>query len=389
MTTSYPFAQPLYVMLKPTGARCNLSCSYCYYRANKHETFVSDGVMSIGMLEKFIRDYLSAQTRREVFFIWHGGEPLLCSLDFYRKAIEFQKHYGSGMIIENCIQTNGILLNEEWCEFFRDNKFLVGISIDGPQFMHDYYRRGKNGNASFDKVMKGLTLLQRYGIEWNAMATVNHFNADYPEQFYQFFRSIGCKYLQFTPVVERCAVNGNVKGKVTEESVTPVQWGNFLCQLFDEWVKADVGLMSIQLFEATLANWLGLTPGLCMLSRYCGHAGVIETNGDVYSCDHFAFPSYRLGNLNHQTLTSMMYSEQQHTFAKRKLVSLPKQCNECKFLFTCYGECPKNRFINDEHGQPALNYLCEGYRQYFAHVAPFMQHMAKELKNKINRSKYE
>ena len=385
--TIYAFARPLYVMLKPVGPRCNLGCSYCYYLEKRLWAMSDDApVMSEQLLENFVKEYLAAQTSRDVFFVWHGGEPLLRPVAFYEKAVELQRRYGGELHIENCIQTNGTLLTEEWCRFFRENGFLVGVSIDGPQFLHDRYRRTADRRPSFESVMQGIDLLRRHGVEWNAMATVNRFNADHPHAFYRFFRDLGCRYLQFTPVVEPAPDDGRQQ-IVTEESVTPGQWGNFLCQLFDEWAEHDVGQISIQLFEATLANWMGVTPGLCMLSRHCGHAGVMEANGDVYSCDHFVFPSYRLGNLTRQSLTSMMYSEPQRSFGQRKMTGLPRQCHECRFLFACNGECPKNRLLSDRYGQPGLNYLCEGYLQYFAHVAPFMEQMAQTDINQTERNK--
>lgn len=371
-TTAFPFSRPLYVMLKPVGARCNLRCTYCYYLDKQEWAMDADSpVMSETLLKKFIKEYLAAQTTSNIQFTWHGGEPLLRPLAFYQQALEWQQHYGRGLHIENCLQTNGTLLTDEWCRFLHDHHFLVGISIDGPQPLHDHYRRTAGGGATFDKVMRGIQLLQKHEVEWNAMATVNHFNADYPREFYRFFKDIGCQYLQFTPVVEPC---------LQEENVTPQQWGRFLCELFDEWVQQDVGQVFVQMFEATLANWMGVTPGLCTLSSFCGHAGVMEANGDVYSCDHFVFPQHRLGNLNRQTLTAMMYSEQQRAFAQMKLGALPRQCRECRFLSLCYGECPKNRLLKDCYGEPGLNYLCEGYRQFFVHVAPFMEETSLRLR---------
>lgn len=377
----YPFARPFYVMLKPAGPRCNLSCRYCYYLDKQQwNTATGHPTMSDELLEKFIREYLAAHTSADVFFIWHGGEPLLRPIAFYQRAIELQQRYGQGLNIENCLQTNGTLLTDDWCRFLRDNRFLVGISVDGPQELHDHYRRSADGKPTFGRVMRGLELLKKHGVQWNAMATVNSYNADHPHEFYEFFRKSGCTHLQFAPVVEP-SKSHDAEAFVTAESVTPRQWGRFLCQLFDEWAVHDVGLMAVQLFEDMLANWMGLTPGLCMLSHYCGHAGVMEANGDVYSCDHFVFPAFRLGNLNDQSLVSMMYSEHQQAFARKKQSALPRQCQECRFLPVCHGECPKNRLISDKYGQPGLNYLCEGYQHFFAHVAPFMDEMAQSLQN--------
>lgn len=319
----------------------------------------------------------------QVLFTWHGGEPLLRPLSFYRKALALQQKYARGRQIDNCLQTNGTLLTDEWCEFLRENHFLVGISIDGPQMFHDAYR-----SRSFEKVMRGIRLLQKHGVEWNAMATVNHLNAEHPKDFYHFFKEIGCQYLQFTPVVERIAERPDgltlasaqqQTATMTSQSVTPSQWGRFLCGVYDEWVKADIGQVFVQLFDATLANWAGEPPGICSMSPYCGRAAAMEANGDVYSCDHFVFPEYRLGNIRQQSLTAMLYGERQQQFGRNKSATLPRQCRECRFRFACHGECPKNRFLKDKYGEPGLNYLCAGYQQFFAHVAADMDFMKAEL----------
>lgn len=370
-----PFAHPLYVMLKPAGAQCNLACEYCYY-LEKEKLYGNSRrhLMSEELLERFTRQYIEAQTQREVLFTWHGGEALLRPISFYQKAIELQRRYARGHLIDNCIQTNGTLLTDEWCDFFRRNNWLVGLSIDGPEAFHDRYRRTRNGKPTFRKVMDAVSLLNRHGVEWNAMATVNAFNGDHPLEFYHFFKEINCHYIQFTPVVERDA-----QGQVTDYSVTPKKWGDFLCTLFDEWVTKDVGEYFIQLFDATLANWVGVTPGLCSMSGSCGHALVMEFNGDVYSCDHFVSPRHLLGNIHEKSITEMAYSEQQNKFGAMKNGHLPDQCRKCRWLFACHGECPKNRFVSCGEGQPALNYLCDGYRHFFEHVAPHMDFMKAEL----------
>ena len=368
MSIAIPFGSPLYVMLKPTGSRCNLACRYCYY-LEKQNFYPEQVPLSDELLETFIRQYLEAQTMPQVLFTWHGGEPLLLPLSFYQRALGLQQRYARGRQIDNCLQTNGTLLTDEWCEFLRENHFLVGISIDGPQTFHDAYRC-----HSFEKVMRGIRLLQKHHVEWNAMATVNHLNADYPADFYRFFKDIGCQYLQFTPVVERQS-----GGQVTDFSVTPEQWGRFLCGVYDEWVKEDISHIFVQLFDATLANWSGEPPGICSMSPTCGRAAAMEANGDVYSCDHFVFPNYRLGNIRQQSLTTMLYGERQQQFGRNKSASLPRQCKECRFLFACHGECPKNRFLKDKYGEPGLNYLCKGYQQFFVHVAADMDFMEAEL----------
>ncbi len=384
MNIAIPFGSPLYVMLKPAGSRCNLACRYCYY-LEKGRLYPKEEqqVLSDELLETFIRQYLEAQTMPQVLFTWHGGEPLLRPLSFYRKALALQQKYARGRQIDNCLQTNGTLLTDEWCEFLRENHFLVGISIDGPQTFHDAYRC-----HSFEKVMRGIRLLQKHGVEWNAMATVNHLNADHPAEFYRFFKAIGCQYIQFTPVVERIverpdgltlASAHQQEASLTDYSVTPKQWGRFLCGVYDEWVKADIGQVFVQLFDATLANWAGEPPSICAMSPTCGRAAAMEANGDVYSCDHFVFPEYRLGNIRQQSLTAMLYGERQQRFGRDKSATLPRQCRECSFLFACHGECPKNRFAKDRYGEPGLNYLCEGYKQFFAHVAADMDFMKAEL----------
>ena len=394
MSTFAPFAKPLYVMLKPIGSQCNLDCDYCYY-LEKANLYGQDSrhVMSETLLEKFIKQYIESQTMPQVMFTWHGGETLMRPLSFYKKAVELQKKYAAGRQIDNTLQTNGTLLNDDWCRFFKENNFLIGISIDGPQEFHDEYRRDRMGRPSFHKVMKGIRLLQKHGVEYNVMAVVNDYNADYPLEFYRFFKEIGAQFIQFTPIVERLRKTKNpLKLATAEESADEVElapfsisaekWGSFLCAIFDEWVKQDVGKIFVQIFDSTLANWVGEQPGLCTMAKTCGHAGVMEFNGDVYSCDHFVFPEYWLGNINNGTLTSMMYSQKQLKFGNDKFDRLPKQCKECDFLFACYGECPKNRFINDRYGNPGFNYLCKGYYRFFSHVAPYMDFMKQELMDK-------
>lgn len=389
MSTINPFARPLYVMLKPAGSLCNLRCKYCYYlEKNALYTEQKNHVISDEMLDKFIREYIEAQTSPDMLFCWHGGETLMRPISFYRRAIELQRKYARGRRIDNTIQTNATMLTDEWCEFFRENNFLVGVSIDGPQEFHDEYRRTATGKPTFHKVMQGIRLLNKHNVEWNALAVVNDFNADYPLEFYNFFKEIGCHYIQFTPIVERrierndglsLAPGMEEGGELVDFSVTPEQWGKFLCTIFDEWVRHDVGTYFIQIFDATLANWAGVQPGLCSLAKECGHAGVMEFNGDVYSCDHFVYPEHLLGNINEKTITEMMYGEKQREFAKLKHELLPQQCRECPVEFACHGECPKNRFTRDKYGNPGLNYLCKGYRQFFEHVKPYMDFMKGEL----------
>lgn len=385
-----PFAKPLYVMLKPAGAHCNLACKYCYYlEKNKLYPTAQRHLMSDEMLEQFTREYIEVQTMNQVLFTWHGGEPLLRSIDFYRKALSLQQKYAGGRCIDNVIQTNGTLLTDEWCEFFAQNHWLVGISIDGPQPYHDHYRLTAAGKPSWQKVMQGIKLLKKHGVEWNAMAVVNSYNVNHPLEFYRFFKENGCQFLQFTPIVERLTRHEDGRTlasladkdeiPLSEASVTPEQWGNFLCAIFDEWVRKDVGKIFVEIFDCTLANWMGVSPGICAYSKECGHAGVMEHNGDVYSCDHFVFPEYKLGNIRDHSLIDMLYGEQQQEFSRLKHSSLPRQCRECDMEFACHGECPKNRFMKDKYGDSGLNYLCPGYYHYYQHVAPYMDYMKQEL----------
>ena len=385
-----PFAKPLYVMLKPASAHCNLACKYCYYlEKNKLYPTAQRHLMSDEMLEQFTREYIEAQTMNQVLFTWHGGEPLLRSIDFYRKALSLQQKYAGGRRIDNVIQTNGTLLTDEWCEFFAQNHWLVGISIDGPQPDHDHYRLTAAGKPSWKKVMQGIKLLKKHGVEWNAMAVVNAYNANHPLEFYRFFKENGCQFLQFTPIVERqtrhedgrtlASLADKNEIPLSEASVAPEQWGYFLCAIFDEWVRKDVGKIFVEIFDCTLANWMGISPGICAYSKECGHAGVMEHNGDVYSCDHFVFPEYKLGNIRDHSLIDMLYGEQQQEFSRLKHSSLPRQCKECDMEFACHGECPKNRFMKDKYGDSGLNYLCPGYYHYYQHVAPYMDYMKQEL----------
>lgn len=383
-----PFARPIYLMAKPAGAACNLACGYCYYLEKKQ--LYSDvirstkSVMSDATLEQFIKQYIEAQRVPVVSFTWHGGEALMRPVEFYERVIELQRKYAGGRQIDNCLQTNATLLDERWCRFFKENGWLVGVSVDGPKEFHDEYRRDRLKRPSFDRVMRGIELLNTYGVEWNALAVVNDYNADYPLEFYDFFKQIGCRYIQFTPIVERVK-NGALAGPGDDDaavapfSVSPRQWGDFLCAVFDQWVRNDVGSTFVQLFDATLANWVGVSPGLCTMGRSCGLSGAVEHNGDVYACDHFVYPDYKLGNLHQDNLVEMMDSDAATRFAEAKMATLPDRCRQCEYLFACNGECPKNRFATAPDGTPGLNYLCEGYRRFFAHAAPYFDYMKQEL----------
>ncbi|MDE6267693.1 MAG: anaerobic sulfatase maturase [Muribaculaceae bacterium] len=369
---------PFYFMAKPVGSLCNLKCQYCYYYEKNDRTVAGyHRVMSEETLEKYIKRCVELQSGDFVHFIWHGGEPMLAGLNFYRKTLEIEKRMAGDRKIYNTIQTNGTLIDDAWSKFFKENGWLVGVSVDGWEEVHDAYRRGASGcGGSFKQVMLGLVKLETYGVEWNGMAVVNNLNVREPERFYDFFGDIGCRYLQFTPIVERRGKNGGLVspddcGELTEESVGAEEWGEFLCRIFDRWVRNDVGRRFVQIFDATLASMLGVTPGLCTLSKECGHAAMMEQNGDLYSCDHFVFPEFRIGNIN----DDMSDKEKMLKFAERKKL-LPEKCRGCKYLRLCYGECPKNRFLGGGE-----NHLCEGYRSYFEHSHPFFQYMAKMVES--------
>ena len=389
--TAAPFAHPMYIMVKPVGSACNLRCDYCYYLEKQH-LYANEGrqMLSDELLERFIREYIESQTTPEVLFTWHGGEPLVRPLAFYEKVVRLQQRYARGRRIANSLQTNGTLINDDWARFFHDQGWLIGVSLDGPEAYHDAFRRTRGGGPSFRNVIRGIDILNRHAVEWNALAVANRLNGDHPLSFYRFFKNIGCRYIQVTPVVERLAHHDDGRqlaslvdeGQLAPFSIRPKQWGNFLCTIFDEWVRHDVSMFFFNIFDATLANWVGVAPGLCTMAKHCGHAGVMEHNGDVYSCDHFVFPEYKLGNIHEQSLVEMMYSERQRRFGRAKADSLPTQCRECQWLNACHGECPRNRFIRTANGEPGLNYLCEGYRQYFSHVVPYMDVMKRLLGEK-------
>lgn len=381
-----PFGMPFSVMAKPAGSACNLRCKYCYYLEKKKFYKKSDTqIMSLESLDLFIREYIASQPTVNVVFNWHGGEALLRTIDFYEKIIELQTKYGVGREISNTIQTNGTLLTDEWCEFFKKYNWLVGVSIDGPQALHDKYRLSRKGESSFAAVMDGIEKLNRHGVEWNILATVNAANADYPEETYNFLKGLGTPFIQFTPVVERIredgmlAVPADKKAKLADFSVDPVKWGNFICKVFDIWVKSDVGTVFVQLFDATLANRVGVKSPVCTMAKECGDALAVEFNGDVYSCDHFVFPDYKLGNIYRNPFWKMAMSPEQRKFGSRKYDSLPKKCLECPHLWGCHGECPRNRFVKTAERGKDLNYLCEGYQMFFEHVTPAMDFMKRQL----------
>lgn len=383
------------VMVKPIGPVCNLNCIYCYYLEkenlySKRKNFR----MPDELLEEFTRQYIEAHEVPVVTFTWQGGEPTLLGLDYFKKAIEFQKKYAGGKKIENAFQTNGTLLNDDWGKFFHDNNILVGISIDGPEHNHDRYRKNKHGDPTFKKVMKGIEVLHRQKAEFNTLSCVNDYNVHFAGETYRFLKKIGSGFLQFIPIVERLADQSDPEklnlvepgysegAHLTPWSVGAEDYGKFLCNIFDEWVRTDVGKVFVQIFDATLANWVGAMPGLCVFNETCGDALVMEHNGDIFSCDHFVYPEFYLGNMADTPLLDMVRSQRQFDFGVNKRNTLPRYCLRCEVRFACHGECPKNRISRTPDGQPGLNHLCAGYKMFFSHVKPYMDFMAKELQNK-------
>lgn len=367
-----------HVMLKPRGPICNLDCTYCFYlrKENLYEKgttfFMSDEV-----LEEFTRQYIEAQKVPEVHFGWQGGEPTLMGLDFFKKAVSLQEKYRKPrMKIHNSFQTNGVLLDDEWCEFFKRHKFLVGLSMDGPRELHDAYRVDKGGKPTFDKVYRALKLLQKHGVDFNILCVVNRINGDHPLEVYRFFKNEGVQFIQFIPAVE-CKPEGNV----TEWTVRPEQWGKFLCAIFDEWVRKDVGRIFVQQFEVALEAWLGFEPSLCVHAKTCGNCLAMEHNGDLFSCDHFVFPDHYLGNIMETPIVQLVASPFQRKFGSDKWEKLPKYCRRCPVLFACNGGCPKDRFIKTPDGEDGLNYLCAGYKLFFTHITPYMNLMADLIRN--------
>lgn len=378
--------QAFNIMIKPVGSLCNLKCHYCYYLDKAEIYGGKEPRMSEQMLKHFIKEYIAANDVRDVFFNWHGGEPLLAGLDFYRKAMAFQKKCADGKHIHNTLQTNATLITREWAEFFRANNFLIGVSLDGPQNVHDRYRGGKGGASVFDRVIKGIMELYRAGVQYNVMATVNRQSEGRGLEIYQFLKSAGTRFIQFMPVLEHTKdgliVDPQVQGaRIAPWSVSPEGYGRFLCDIFDYWVRNDVGKVFVNQFDAVLACWCGAQPGICALAQTCGGNSIIEHNGDLYPCDHFVYEGYKIGNVLETDLRTLMNSTKQVRFGLDKRNALPDDCIKCKWFFTCHGECPKHRFNTTDKGETGLNALCEGYKLFFAHVAPYMDKMKSLLQS--------
>ncbi len=382
---SRPPSAPLafHLLAKPSGSACNLDCAYCFFLDKATLYPGSKFRMSEPILEQYIRQLIETHPEETVNIAWQGGEPTLMGLDFYRQALALaEKYRRPGMSFLHTMQTNGTLLDDEWVAFFKENNFLIGISLDGPRELHDVYRLDKGGRPTFDQVLRGVRLLQKHKVEFNVLTTVNLVNGDYPLEVYRFLRDdVGANWMQFIPVVERINSDGQTLfqegAQVSDRSVLPEQFGRFLSVIFDEWVRRDVGRIFVQTFEASLRNWLGLsTSGMCVFNETCGAGLALEHNGDLYACDHYVEPKFLLGNIENTHLLEMISSPQQVEFGQDKRDSLPRFCRECSVRFACHGECPKNRFLVTPDGEPGLNYLCADFKQFFQHVDFPMKIMA-------------
>lgn len=384
----------LNLLVKLAGPRCNLRCDYCYY-LEKSELYEERSLptMPDQLIERFIREFIAAQSGSWIRFDWHGGEPTLLDPDIFRKILRWQKKYAGSKQIANSLQTNGTLLTHEWCNFFRENGFLIGISLDGPDHIHDRYRWDAKGKPTFHKVMRGVELLQSHQVEFNTLSVVTDYSVQYPLEIYRFFKKLGSHYMQFTPVVERVLpANGREGRKLASPkdignavmapwSVDPLFYGRFLSEIFDEWVLHDVGNYYVVNFDAVLAKWCNVAPPTCALADACGNGPVMEANGDIYICDHYVYPEYCLGNVRKHDLTSLLLSVRQLKFGKNKTAGLPKICRQCEYLPICAGECPKHRIVPTPDGM--VNYLCPGLKFLFAHTAPYMAFMKKQIENDL------
>jgi len=393
--------KPYHLLAKPAGAACNLGCQYCFFLSKENLYEGESHLMGEATLETYIRQLMESSPGPQVDVAWQGGEPMLRGLDFYKRSVQLAEKYRKPhQRILHTLQTNGTLVNDEWAAFFKVNNYLVGLSIDGPRAMHDAYRVSKKGEGSFDDVIRGWNCLKKHQVDVNILCTVNAANADHPLDVYRFFRDeLQAENIQLIPIVERATVDtiafanqgwGGLKGTdrplyrqegnlVTERTVTAEQFGKFLIGIFDEWVQRDIGRIYVTTFDVALGSWLG-QHNACIVAPTCGNALVLEHNGDVYSCDHFVEPDYRLGNIRDTPLQALVASEKQRRFGQNKYDTLPKYCRECPVLFACYGECPRNRFIQTPDGEEGLNYLCAGYKAFFTHIDTPMKTMADLLR---------
>ncbi len=368
------------MMFKPVGAECNLGCSYCYYQ-DKVRLYDEHSYLSMDCLEKVIKEYIDINASEQIVFDWHGGEPLLLGLDYFKKIVEIQRKYRGNKHIYNTVQTNATLLTADFAAFFKENNFLVGVSIDGPQDVHDKFRKDKGGNFTFLKVMRGIELLHRCAVDFNTLTTISKAGEGRGLEVYSFLKNIGSHYMQFMPVYEYVDSKNNIaspddkQSALASWSVSPIEYGKFMCDIFDCWVRNDVGSYFVNLFDSTLANYCGMNPGTCVYSETCGANAVMEHNGDIYPCDHFVYPRYKLGNVKESSLREIVSSENAARFGIDKRNVLPAQCLRCEYYFACHGECPKHRFAKSDKNESGLNSLCEGLYYFFSHVDPYMQTM--------------
>ena len=394
-----PWARPFHVLAKPIGSRCNLACRYCFYLEKETLLYptAESPRMTEATLEKFVRDYLAAQPGEEVAFAWQGGEPTLMGVEFFERAVKLQRHYAAGRRVTNALQTNGTLLDDRWAAFLAREKFLVGLSLDGPRPLHDAYRLDRSDRPTWDKVMRGLKLLKKHRVEFNTLTVVHRRNVRHAREVYDFLRAEGSGFLQFIPLVERRSApaeaarglaHGAPRGlrehlvpragaahEVAAECPEPARFGEFLATVFDAWVQRDVGRIFVQTFDVALNAWMGLGAPLCVFQERCGRALALEHNGDVFVCDHFVYPEHRLGNLHATSLADLGHGDAAARFGEAK-ADLARVCRECPVKFVCHGDCPKHRFVAAGEGEPGVSYLCPGYQRFFAHIAPAMERMA-------------
>lgn len=387
-----------HVMAKPSGALCNLDCRYCFY-LDKETLYAPGGRVRMGddVLSAYVRQQFESQRGAEVVFAWQGGEPTLLGVEFFERAVALQRRHGAGRTVQNAFQTNGVLLDDAWGAFLRRENFLVGLSVDGPAALHDAYRVDKAGRPTWERVMCGLEVLRRHGVDFNTLTVVHRGNVQHPLEVYRFLQEIGARHLQFIPLVERLPGeqtrarglthappphHGGDEVQVTDWTVPAEGYGEFLVRVFDHWVRHDVGRTFVQLFDVSLGIWMGLPAGLCLFRETCGDGVALEHNGDVYSCDHFVYPEYRIGNLLETSLGDLVRGTRQRAFGAAKADTLPQYCRRCDVRFACNGECPKNRFLRTPDGEPGLNYLCAAYQRFFRHAGPALRTMAALIQHR-------